>query len=171
VARRLSVLIDPTAGKVTAIAGTEDCQAVSGRVQLPAASQNNFQICSKRPYRSLNPRLDRGTAQPFVQARSTLAPKRGRTLMATCRRVDRSCRTPRDSTGRLSAPVFRRNATDAICRPRRCMKPVFWLRMSRVGRWMLAAGAVAYLLDDVQGKIALPCCFITHDLRVAAQIF
>ena len=79
---------------------------------------------------------------------------------------------PADADLALSAPVLRRPAPAPSPSPARWRSiPTCWSRTKRFRRSTSPVQAqVLELLDEIQTRLGIALLFITHDLRVAAQI-
>jgi peptide/nickel transport system ATP-binding protein len=164
VARCIARLIEPSAGQIT-IGGTNVAH-------LPERSlrphRRNIQIVFQDPYRSLNPRRTVGRA--IVEgpmnfgATETAALDKARSLMGLVGlSPDALDRYPHQFSG---------GQRQRICIARAlAMEPTLLIADEAVSALDVSVQAqVLRLLDDVRKKFDLAVLFITHDLRVAAQI-
>ena len=164
VARCVLRLIDPTSGKV--LIESEDIATMSESKLRP--HRRDIQIIFQDPYRSLNPR--RTVGQSIIEGpmnfgvSQTEATKRATDLM--------------EIVG-LSADVLERfphqfsgGQRQRICIARAlAMQPDVLIADEPVSALDVSVQAqVLELLDDVRRRFDLAILFITHDLRVAAQI-
>ena len=164
VARCIARLVRPTSGGIS-IAGT-DVARLGERAFRPY--RRNIQIVFQDPYRSLNPRRTVGasiTEGPMnfgLDAASATA--RARALMELVGlSADALDRFPHQFSGGQRQRI-------AIARAL-AMEPVALIGDEPVSALDVSVQAqVLRLLDDVRRKFNLAVLFITHDLRVAAQI-
>ncbi len=164
VARCIVRLIDPTEGEIR-IKGSEIAQ-LSRRALKP--HRKRFQIVFQDPFRSLNPRIkvvDSITEGPtnFGVSRSD-AVAQARELMdlvgLPAAALDRF---PHQFSGGQRQRI-------AIARAL-AMKPDLLIADEAVSALDVSVQAqVLRLLDDIQSRLDIAILFITHDLRVAAQI-
>jgi peptide/nickel transport system ATP-binding protein len=164
VARCIVRLIDPTAGQVSLI--DEEIARLSVRELRPY--RRRIQIIFQDPYRSLNPRLTVGPSivegpMNFGLAREE-AWQRARELMEVVGVDPYSVkRFPHQFSG---------GQRQRICIARAlAMQPEILIADEAVSALDVSVQAqVLELLDDVRRRFNLAMLFITHDLRVAAQI-
>jgi peptide/nickel transport system ATP-binding protein len=164
VARCIVRLIDPTAGQVSLI--DEEIARLSVRELRPY--RRRIQIIFQDPYRSLNPRLTVGASivegpMNFGLAREE-AWQRARELMEVVGVDPYSVkRFPHQFSG---------GQRQRICIARAlAMQPEILIADEAVSALDVSVQAqVLELLDDVRRRFNLAMLFITHDLRVAAQI-
>ena len=164
VARCIMRLIDPTGGEVT-VAGTQIARLT--RRQL-APHRKHLQIVFQDPYRSLNPRwtvarsLCEGPINFGTPRRAAL--ERAAELMEL---VD----LPRDAMARYPHQ-FSGGQRQRIAIARAvAMQPDLLVADEAVSALDVSVQAqVLDLLRDVQERFGVAMLFITHDLRVAAQI-
>jgi peptide/nickel transport system ATP-binding protein len=164
VARCIVRLIDPTAGQVSLI--DEEIARLSVRELRPY--RRRIQIIFQDPYRSLNPRLTVGASivegpMNFGLAREE-AWQRARELMEVVGVDPYSVkRFPHQFSG---------GQRQRLCIARAlAMQPEILIADEAVSALDVSVQAqVLELLDDVRRRFNLAMLFITHDLRVAAQI-
>ncbi len=164
VARCIMRLIDPTAGKVT-VAGTEIAQMARRQLQ---PHRKHFQIVFQDPYRSLNPRWT--VARSLCEGPINFGTPRDE-AMATAAELMELVDLPRDALDRYPHQ-FSGGQRQRIAIARAvAMKPDLLVADEAVSALDVSVQAqVLDLLDDIQDRFGVAMLFITHDLRVAAQI-
>ncbi len=164
VARCVMRLIDPTSGEIL-INGIDVATMGQGRLR---ALRHQIQIVFQDPYRSLNPR--RTVGQSIVEGpinfgvASEEAWKRARELIEIVGiSADSLDRFPHQFSG---------GQRQRICIARAlAMEPAILIADEAVSALDVSVQAqVLDLLDQVRRDFSLAMLFITHDLRVAAQI-
>ena len=164
VARCVARLIDPTSGEIKL--GTLDVAKLPERLLRP--HRKEIQIVFQDPYRSLNPRRSVGASiieGPVNYGLSvTEAKARARELMTLVGlQPDALDRYPHQFSGGQRQRI-------AIARAL-AMEPKVLIADEAVSALDVSVQAqVLKLLDEVRIKFELAVLFITHDLRVAAQI-
>jgi peptide/nickel transport system ATP-binding protein len=164
VARCIVRLIDPTSGGIRLV-GREISDLSRGLLQL---HRKRIQIIFQDPYRSLNPRITvgetiaEGPINYGMPHRQALA-KAAELLELVDLPVDAISRYPHQFSGgqRQRIAIARALALD----------PDVLVADEAVSALDVSVQAqVLELLDDIQKRLGIALLFITHDLRVAAQI-
>ena len=164
VARCVIRLIDPNSGKI--LINNIDVAKLKESKLRPL--RNNFQIVFQDPYRSLNPR--RTVGQSIIEGPTNFgiplaeATQRAKDLMNIVGlQTDSLERFPHQFSG---------GQRQRICIARAlAMEPQILIADEAVSALDVSVQAqVLELLDDVKKKFDLAMLFITHDLRVAAQV-
>jgi peptide/nickel transport system ATP-binding protein len=164
VARCIVRLIDPTSGGVR-LAGHE-ISILSRRLLQP--HRKRIQIVFQDPYRSLNPRLSIGESIAegpinYGMPRSQAMARARELLELVGLPVDSISRFPHQFSGgqRQRVAIARALALD----------PDVLVADEAVSALDVSVQAqVLDLLDEIQRRLGIAILFITHDLRVAAQI-
>ncbi|WP_304951359.1 ABC transporter ATP-binding protein [Sulfitobacter sp.] len=164
VARAIMRLIDPTAGSVN-VAGTEIAKL--SRRQL-RDHRKHLQIVFQDPYRSLNPRWT--VARSLCEGPINFGTPREEAMRHAAELME-LVDLPRDALDRYPHQ-FSGGQRQRIAIARAvAMKPDLLVADEAVSALDVSVQAqVLDLLDDIQEKFGVAMLFITHDLRVAAQI-
>ncbi len=164
VARCIARLIEPTDGQIV-ISGT-DIAKLSAAALRPM--RRKVQIVFQDPYRSLNPR--RSVGESIIEGPMNYGLKRGQALarareLMTLVRLDPAAidRYPHQFSG---------GQRQRICIARAlAMEPEVLIADEAVSALDVSVQAqVLKLIDEIRRRLDLAMLFITHDLRVAAQI-
>ena len=164
VARCIMRLIDPTGGQVC-VAGS-DIARLSRRQLQP--HRKHFQIVFQDPYRSLNPRWT--VARSLCEGPINFGQPKAQALEHAAELLE-LVDLPRDALWRYPHQ-FSGGQRQRIAIARAvAMKPDLLVADEAVSALDVSVQAqVLDLLDDVQKRFGIAMLFITHDLRVAAQI-
>ncbi|SDY78641.1 ABC transporter ATP-binding protein [Citreimonas salinaria] len=164
VARCIMRLIDPTGGEVT-VAGTE-ISRLSRRQLQP--HRKHFQIVFQDPYRSLNPRWT--VARSLCEGPINFGTPKAEAMKHAAELME-LVHLPTDALDRYPHQ-FSGGQRQRIAIARAvAMKPDLLVADEAVSALDVSVQAqVLDLLDDVQERFGIAMLFITHDLRVAAQI-
>ncbi|MGY6270520.1 ABC transporter ATP-binding protein [Achromobacter denitrificans] len=164
VARCIVRLIEPTAGHM--MMGGEDLSTLSGSALRPV--RRRIQIVFQDPYRSLNPRRTVGESiieglLNFGMPREQAWKRAGETLAVVGLSPDAMRRYPHQFSG---------GQRQRICIARALvMDPEILVADEAVSALDVSVQAqVLELLEQVRQRTGVGVLFITHDLRVAAQI-
>ncbi|KRC73571.1 Glutathione import ATP-binding protein GsiA [compost metagenome] len=164
VARCIVRLIEPTAGHM--MMGGEDLSTLSGSALRPV--RRRIQIVFQDPYRSLNPRRTVGESiieglLNFGMPRDQALKRAGETLTVVGLSPDAMRRYPHQFSG---------GQRQRICIARALvMDPEILVADEAVSALDVSVQAqVLELLEQVRERTGVGVLFITHDLRVAAQI-
>ena len=164
VARCIARLIDPTSGTIS-LQGTEIATLSEGALR---PHRKKVQIVFQDPYRSLNPR--RTIGQSLIEAPVNFG-KSKEDAIAEARDLMELVGLQADALERYPHQ-FSGGQRQRICIARAlAVKPEVLIADEAVSALDVSVQAqVLELLDDIRDKYNLAMLFITHDLRVAAQI-
>jgi len=164
VARCIARLVEPSSGRI--VIGDTDFASIS-RVQLRAL-RRKVQIVFQDPYRSLNPR--RTVGQAIIEGPMNYGATRDQAL-ARARNLMHLVRMDPTTIDRYPHQ-FSGGQRQRICIARSlAMEPDLLIADEAVSALDVSVQAqVLALLDEIRNRLDLAMLFITHDLRVAAQV-
>ncbi|MCP3970466.1 MAG: ABC transporter ATP-binding protein [Rhodobacteraceae bacterium] len=164
VARCIARLIDPTAGSIS-LHGTEIATLPESKLR---PHRRKVQIVFQDPYRSLNPRRTIGLS--MIEAPVNFGTTKADAIVRA-RQLMQLVGLPADALDRFPHQ-FSGGQRQRICIARALMvDPEVLIADEAVSALDVSVQAqVLELLDDIRQRYNLAMLFITHDLRVAAQI-
>ncbi|WP_371926826.1 ABC transporter ATP-binding protein [Bradyrhizobium sp. WD16] len=164
VARCIVRLIDPTSGGIR-LRGNE-ISFLSRRLLQP--HRKRIQMIFQDPYRSLNPRLTVG--ETIAEGPVNYGLPHGEAL-ARARELLRLVELPGDAIRRYPHQFSGGQRQRIAIARALAMEPDVLVADEAVSALDVSVQAqVLKLLDDIQARLGIGLLFITHDLRVAAQI-
>jgi peptide/nickel transport system ATP-binding protein len=164
VARCVARLIEPTRGRIL-LAGVDIAKLPNSRLRQ---HRRHVQIIFQDPYRSLNPR--RTVGQSIVEGPMNFGQSRTDAI-ARARRLMELVRLDPDSLDRYPHQFSGGQRQRVAIARALAMEPDLLIADEAVSALDVSVQAqVLRLLEDIRTKLNLAMLFITHDLRVAAQI-
>jgi len=164
VARCIARLVEPTDGSIRL--GSDEIATLSHRRLRP--HRRRIQMVFQDPYRSLNPR--RNIAEAMIEGPMNFGLNRADAIRRAGELLE-FVRIERTALARYPAQ-FSGGQRQRICIARAlAMEPELLIADEAVSALDVSVQAqVLRLLDDIRKRLGLTMLFITHDLRVAAQV-
>jgi peptide/nickel transport system ATP-binding protein len=164
VARCIARLVEPSDGSIWL--GSDEIAKLSHRRLRP--HRRRIQMVFQDPYRSLNPRRNIGEA--MIEGPMNFGLDRADAMRRAGELLE-FVRIERTALGRYPAQ-FSGGQRQRICIARAlAMEPELLIADEAVSALDVSVQAqVLRLLDDIRKRLGLTMLFITHDLRVAAQV-
>ncbi len=164
VARCIVRLIDPTSGGIRL--GGHEISFLSRRLLQP--HRKRIQMIFQDPYRSLNPRLTVG--ETIAEGPVNYGTPH-QTALARARELLKLVDLPTDAISRYPHQFSGGQRQRIAIARALAMDPDVLVADEAVSALDVSVQAqVLKLLDDIQARLGIALLFITHDLRVAAQI-
>jgi len=164
VARCIVRLIDPTSGSVK-ITGEEIADVPLNRLK---PHRKRVQIVFQDPFRSLNPRIEVG--ESIIEGPLNFGVSR-KAALEDAKRLLELVGLPRTAIDRFPHQFSGGQRQRIAIARALAMKPDLLIADEAVSALDVSVQAqVLKLLDEIQAQMGIAILFITHDLRVAAQI-
>jgi peptide/nickel transport system ATP-binding protein len=167
-ARCLMRLIDPSAGKVVWGSGADAVDVAQLRQGRLRHLRNQVQVIFQDPNRSLNPR--RTVGDSMIEGAVNFGATKAEAMALAAELMDKVL-LPRDALNRFPSQFSGgQRQRIAIARALAC-KPRILVADEAVSALDVSVQAeILQLLRGIQDELGLGLMFITHDLRVAAQL-
>jgi peptide/nickel transport system ATP-binding protein len=163
-ARCLIRLIEPSSGQID-WGDAEVAQLAEGRLR---PLRNRVQVVFQDPNRSLNPRMTVGNA--IIEGAMNFGATHDQALASAAELMDK-VRLPREGLQRYPSQFSGgQRQRIAIARALACRPQVLVADEAVSALDVSVQAQIMQLLRDIQAEFGLGLLFITHDLRVAAQL-